>query len=140
MYNDIIEAIQKGLYNPQQKRGENEIFVVDTHSKGTFHMDISVAHHKDNRLLYFLLYFIKLKCQKTDWTHQRTADSFWTTSMPSIKSSLTGRNLLPSCPTLKNPGSTLQTILSTALLSIGNAHVNLWMRLSSLTNYQKLNT
>ena len=46
MYNDIIEAIQKGLYNPQQKRGENEIFVVDTHSKGTFHMDISVAHHK----------------------------------------------------------------------------------------------
>ena len=64
MYNDIIEAIQKGLYNPQQNRGENEIFVVDTHSKGTFHVDISVAHHKDDCLLYSLLYFIKLKMPK----------------------------------------------------------------------------
>ena len=64
MYNDIIEAIQKGLYNPQQKRGENEIFIVDTHSKGTFHADISVAHHKDDCLPYFLLYFIELKIPK----------------------------------------------------------------------------
>ena len=64
MYNDIIEAIQKGLYNPQQKRGENEIFVVDTHSKGTFSTDISVAHHKDDRLPYFLLYSIELKIPK----------------------------------------------------------------------------
>ena len=61
MYNDIIEAIQKGLYNPQQKRGENEIFIVDTHSKGTFHLDIRVAHHKDDHLPYLLLYFIELK-------------------------------------------------------------------------------
>ena len=27
-------------------------------------MDISVAHHKDDHLLYFLLYFIKLKMPK----------------------------------------------------------------------------
>ena len=82
MYNDIIEAIQKGLYNPQQKRGENEIFVIDTHSKGTFHADISVAHHKDDRLPYFLLYFIALKMPKKKLD---TSGNCRTTSMPSIK-------------------------------------------------------
>jgi Protein kinase domain len=64
MYDDIIKAIRQGLYNPQQNKGEKEIFVVDTHSKGSFHADISVAHHKDERLPYSLLYFIELKMLK----------------------------------------------------------------------------
>ena len=63
MYEDIIKAIQKGLYNGKQNKGD-EIFVVDTHSKGAFHADISVAHHKDDRLPYSLLYFIELKLRK----------------------------------------------------------------------------
>lgn len=60
MYPDIIEAIQKGLY-----KGEDDIFVVDTHSKGAFHADISVAYHDDGRLPYTLQYFIELKLQKS---------------------------------------------------------------------------
>jgi Protein kinase domain len=59
MYADIINAIDKGLYE-----GETGIFVVDTHSKGEFHADISVAHQKDDRLPYCLRYFIELKIPK----------------------------------------------------------------------------
>ena len=60
MYPDIINAIDKGLYE-----GETDIFVVDTHSKGEFHADISVAHQKDDRLPYCLRYFIELKLRKS---------------------------------------------------------------------------
>jgi hypothetical protein len=60
MYPDIIKAIREGLYE-----GEDNIFVVDTHSKGAFHADISVAHHDDGRLPYTLQYFIELKFQKS---------------------------------------------------------------------------
>lgn len=60
MYEDIIKAIHKGLYE-----GETGIFVVDTHSKGELHADISVAHQKDDRLPYCLRYFIELKIQKS---------------------------------------------------------------------------
>ena len=56
MYADIIEAIKKGLY-----KDETGIFVVDTHSKGEFRADISVAHQEDDRLPYCLRYFIELK-------------------------------------------------------------------------------
>jgi hypothetical protein len=56
MYADIIEAIDEGLYE-----GEPGIFVVDTHSEGEFHADISVADQEDDRLPYCLRYFIELK-------------------------------------------------------------------------------
>ena len=58
MYPGIIEAIQKALYD------DEGIFIVDTHSKGTFHADISVAHYKDSRFPYSFLYFIELKMLK----------------------------------------------------------------------------
>ena len=60
MYEDIINAIRKGLY-----KGKEGVFVVDTHSKGAFHADISVAHHLDERLPYSLRYFIELKMPNT---------------------------------------------------------------------------
>jgi hypothetical protein len=60
MYADIIKAIEKGLYEE-----ETGIFVVDTHSKGEFHADISVAHQQDDRLPYCLRYFIELKIRKS---------------------------------------------------------------------------
>jgi hypothetical protein len=59
MYGDIIKAIDKGLYD-----GETGIFVVDTHSKGEFHADISVAGQEDDRLPYCLRYFIELKLRE----------------------------------------------------------------------------
>ena len=58
MYPGIIEAIQQMLYD------DEGIFIVDTHSKGAFHADISMAHHKDGCLPYSLLYFIELKMPK----------------------------------------------------------------------------
>jgi hypothetical protein len=61
MYADIIKAIDKGLYEE-----ETGIFVVDTHSKGEFHADISVAHQEDDRLPYSLRYFIELKIRKSN--------------------------------------------------------------------------
>jgi hypothetical protein len=69
MYADIIEAIDKGLYE-----GETGIFVVDTHSKGEFHADISVAHQEDGRLPYCLRYFIELKL-KTRKSKLKTAEN-----------------------------------------------------------------
>jgi hypothetical protein len=60
MYPDIIAAIHEGLY-----KGRRDIFVVDTHSKGTFHADISVAHHDDGRLPHSLQYFIELKLKNS---------------------------------------------------------------------------
>ena len=60
MYEDIINAIRKGLY-----KGKEGVFVVDTHSKCAFHADISVAHHLDERLPYSLRYFIELKMPNT---------------------------------------------------------------------------
>jgi hypothetical protein len=64
MYPDIIKAIRQGLYE-----GEDHVFVVDTHSKGKFHADISVAHHDDGRLPYTLQYFVELKLQKKQIGH-----------------------------------------------------------------------
>ena len=141
MYNDIIEAIQKGLNNPQQKKRRKR----NLHRWYSFKRHLSRRHQcgsSQRRLppIFPSILYRTQNAKKTNWTHRKTVDSFWTTSMPSIKSSLTGQNLLPSCPTLKNPGSTSQTILPTALLSLSNVHVNLRMQLSSLTNYQKLNT
>ena len=54
MYADIIEAIDKGLYE-----GETGIFVVDTHSKGEFHADISVAHQEAAHIVTFYITLIK---------------------------------------------------------------------------------
>lgn len=59
MYLDIIEAICQGLY-----KGDNTIFVVDAHLKGTFHSDISVAHSDDSCLPYCIQYFLDLKLLK----------------------------------------------------------------------------
>ena len=134
MYPGIIEAIQQMLYD------DEGIFVVDTHSKGAFHADISVAHHKDGCLPYSLLYFIKLKMPKYKLNTSENSGQIWTTSMPFMKSRLIGRSLLRSCPTSRNPGSISQTIPTTALLLISNAFLNLQMPLSMLTNYPKLIT
>ena len=59
MYPDIIKAIDEGLY-----KGETGIFVVDTHSKGEFHADITIAPQEDDRLPYCLRYFIELKIRE----------------------------------------------------------------------------
>ena len=100
-------------------------------------MDIRVAHHKDDHLLYFLLYFIELKMPKSKLDTSENCGQLLDYFNAIYKKQPHRSEFVP---TLKNPGSTPQTILSTALLSLGNAHVNLWMQLSSLMNYQKLNT
>jgi hypothetical protein len=58
MYPDIIKPIQKILYPV-----DLNIFVVDTHNNGDFHPDVSVGYQKlkDDRLPYFLWYFIEFK-------------------------------------------------------------------------------
>ena len=47
MFPHMIAAIAKGLYE-----AESDIFVVDTHSKGEFCANVSVARQKDDRLPY----------------------------------------------------------------------------------------
>ena len=59
MYEPIIHALRDGMYDE-----EKGVFVVDTHSKGAFHADISIADQKDDRLPYSLRYFIELKMQR----------------------------------------------------------------------------
>ena len=56
MYPDIIEAMQSTLYSKAPG-----VFVVDTHDRGDFRPDISVADFQDDRLVYCLWYFIELK-------------------------------------------------------------------------------
>lgn len=56
MYPVIIEAMQSTLY-----KNTSGICVVDTHGRGEFRPDISVADFPDDRLLYCLWYFIELK-------------------------------------------------------------------------------
>jgi hypothetical protein len=56
MYSPIQSAIEKGL-----STAGSGIVVVDTHAKGEFHGDISVAYHEDDRLPHSLQYFVELK-------------------------------------------------------------------------------
>jgi hypothetical protein len=58
MYSPIQSAIEKGL-----STAGSGIVVVDTHVKGKFHKDISMAYHEDDRLPHSLQYFVELKLQ-----------------------------------------------------------------------------
>ena len=106
MYPDIIKAMDNGLYE-----GETGIFVVDTHSKGEFHADISVAHQEDDRLPCCLRYFIELKIPKSKLKTAENGGQILD-YFNAVHERQPYRLEFVACPTLKTPGSSSQAMTS----------------------------